>query len=81
MANEFNVKDKSGPGTAAPPVQQSGKNDRQDVHGKAFQVNENSVENPTADRPKTPQDSSRKPSKDKLQGKAFQVNEDSVKPR
>lgn len=56
----------------------------QTLHGKAFQVNENSVEDgePIGSQapPQVPQseDSSSKRNRTKLHGKAFQVNENTV---
>ena len=57
---------------------------KQTLHGKAFQVNEHSVEDgePIVSRapsqvPQT-EDSSSKRNRTKLQGKAFQVNENTV---
>jgi hypothetical protein len=50
------------------------------LEGKAFQVNENSVEEGEAVHSSTPppQPSEEKPNGQKIQGKAFQVNENSV---
>lgn len=61
------------------PQQQSGdKRNQQKLQGKAFQVNENSVEEGEPVHSSAPRPSEEKPNEQKIQGKAFQVNENSV---
>lgn len=59
--------------------QQSGeKRNQEKLQGKAFQVNENSVEDQQP--APTQQQSGDKPNQQKLQGNSFQVNENTVEP-
>jgi hypothetical protein len=80
MANELEVNDNNAQNQERHPRQQSGdKPNSQKLQGKAFQVNENSVEDPEpAPSTAPPRESDDEPNEQNIQGKAFQVNENSV---
>jgi hypothetical protein len=81
MAREFEASDSSVQNQGRQPQEQSGDGrSQQKLRGKAFQVNENSVEDGEPVRSPAPQQpqSSDKHNPQNLEGKAFQVNENSV---
>ncbi|PZV35934.1 hypothetical protein [Mesorhizobium kowhaii] len=80
MAKELEVNNNTAQNQQRQPQQKPGdKRNQQKLQGKAFQVNENSVEDQEPARsPAHPQQSSDKRNQSKPEGKAFQVNENSV---
>jgi hypothetical protein len=80
MEKAFEVKDGAAQNHQRQPKEKPGEeHDQQKLQGKAFQVNENSVEEGEPIRPASSEPmSGDERSPQKLRGKAFQVNENSV---
>jgi hypothetical protein len=80
MAKALEVNDDTAQNQERQPQQSAEQPRPEELEGKSFQVNENSVEEgePVHSSAPPPQPSEEKPNGQKIQGKAFQVNENSV---
>jgi hypothetical protein len=79
MAKALETNDNTAQNQERRPLQSADEPRPEELEGKSFQVNENSVEQgePVDPSAPPPQPSEAKPNGQKIQGKAFQVNENS----
>lgn len=80
MAIRLQANDNLELGKTSEPEQPGNRKNRQELHGKSLQINENSVEDRGSGKPaeRARQGTAKKPNKDKLHGKSLRVNGNTV---